>query len=251
VAEATIAHATEERTGVDSSRHRCSGNTNLNVQKGAREATSLKKNTTVPWPRRGRRGLRRHYCSIFRRLLQSAYRTYWVRELQQPRSSLRPGPKGSIGQDYKTRNELKGGRTQGGELRVRGRRRHRTQNSAGRGRGEDTAKRSGRSPATPTQGRLRGVKRGFSPSGFPLTWRTSVPHITLAFIPTAGGEASEAVAKPQIGAAGGAAASLSQGGLLEGYENRVGAPRYGVDVSFPEGPVDFPLPRDNFRTRRT
>ena len=92
-----IAHATEERTGVSSSRHRCSGNTNLNVQKGAKEAMSLKKTTTVRWPRRGRRGLRRHCRSIFLRLLQIAYRTYWVRELQQPRSSLRSGPTGSIG----------------------------------------------------------------------------------------------------------------------------------------------------------
>ena len=50
------------------------------------EASSLKKKTTVLWPRRGRKGLRQHCCSIFRRLLQNAYRTYWVRELQQPRS---------------------------------------------------------------------------------------------------------------------------------------------------------------------
>ena len=122
----------------------------LHVQAGSREALPRKNNTTVLWPREGHRGLRRHCCSTFRRRLQIAYRTYWVRELLQPRSSLRPGPTGSIGQDHKTRNELKEGRTQGGELRVRGRRRHRTQNSAGRGRGEHTAQRSGRSPSTPT-----------------------------------------------------------------------------------------------------
>jgi hypothetical protein len=39
--------------------------------------------------------------------------------------SLRPGPTGSIGQEHKTRTELKGGRVQWGERRVRGRRRHR------------------------------------------------------------------------------------------------------------------------------
>ncbi len=46
----------------------------------------LKKTTTVLWTRRGRRGLRQHFCSIFRWLLHIAYRTYWVRDLQQPRS---------------------------------------------------------------------------------------------------------------------------------------------------------------------
>ena len=45
-----------------------------------------------------------------------------------PEFSLRPGPTGSIGQDHKTRNKLKGRRAQGGEQRVRGRRRHRTPN---------------------------------------------------------------------------------------------------------------------------
>ena len=67
--------------GVSIIRHRCSENINPNVHKGAREATSLKKTTIVMWPRRGRRGLRQHWCSIFRRLSQIAYRTYLVREM--------------------------------------------------------------------------------------------------------------------------------------------------------------------------
>ncbi len=53
----------------------------LNAQEGDGEASSLKKKTTLMWLRRGRKGLRQHCCSIFRRLLQNAYRTYWVREL--------------------------------------------------------------------------------------------------------------------------------------------------------------------------
>ena len=76
--------------------------------------TSLKKTTTVLWPRRGRRGLRRHRCNIFRRLLQIAYCTYWVRELQQPRS-LHSGPARRGASDRTTRprtssrkEELKG-----------------------------------------------------------------------------------------------------------------------------------------------
>ena len=62
------------------------------------------------------------------------------------------------------------------------------------------------------QGRLRGARRGFSPSGFPLQWRASVPHITLAFIPTAGGVASTAAAQPQIETAkGGTVAHVLKG----------------------------------------
>ena len=57
------------------------------------------------WLRRGRRGLRRHRCSIFRRLLQIAYRTYWVRELQQPRS-LHSGPARRGASDRTTRPRM-------------------------------------------------------------------------------------------------------------------------------------------------
>ena len=49
-----------------------------------------------------------------------------MRPAAAPESPLRPGSTGRLGQDYKTRHEFKGRRTQGGEQRVRGRRRHRT-----------------------------------------------------------------------------------------------------------------------------
>ncbi len=51
-----------------------------------------------------------------------------TRAATAPEFSPRVGPTGSIGQDHKTRTELKGRRTQGGEQRVRGRMRHRTPN---------------------------------------------------------------------------------------------------------------------------
>jgi hypothetical protein len=41
----------------------------------------------------------------FRWRMQIAYCQYGVRELQPPRSLLRPGPTGRLGQEYKTRNE--------------------------------------------------------------------------------------------------------------------------------------------------
>ncbi len=74
----------------------------------------------------------------------------------------------------------------------------------------------GRSPPIESyeapQGRLRGAREGFSPSGFPPQWRTSVPHITLAFIPTAGGAAPAAAAQPPIETArGGEVAQVSKG----------------------------------------
>ncbi len=115
----------------------------LNVQEGDREASSLKKKTTVLWPRRGRRGLRQHCCSIFRRLLQNAYRTYWIRELQQPRS-LHSGPVRRGASDQTTRpgmssreDDLKEESNESvpdGGIGL--------QTSAGRGRGEYTARRS-------------------------------------------------------------------------------------------------------------
>ena len=57
-----------------------------------------------------------------------------------PEFSLRPGPTGSIGQDHKTRNELKGRRAQGGEQRDQGRGRHELRNSAGTRRVEHGAR---------------------------------------------------------------------------------------------------------------
>jgi hypothetical protein len=72
----------------------------------------------------------------------------------------------------------------------------------------------GRSPPIESyeapQGRLRGAREGFSPSGFPPQWRTSVPHITLAFIPTAGGAAPAAAAQPPI--------ETARGGGRTGFE---------------------------------
>ena len=110
------------------------------VQEGDREESSLKKKTTVLWPRRGRRGLRQHCCSIFRRLLQIAYRTYWVRELQQPRS-FQSGPVRRGASDRTTRprmssrdEELKGKSNESvadGGIGL--------QTSAGRGRGGSRA----------------------------------------------------------------------------------------------------------------
>ena len=78
----------------------------------------------------------------FRWRMQIAYCQYGVRELQPPRSLLRPGPTGRFGQEYKTKNEFRGERTQGGEQRERGRRRHRDPKLCRSRRGEYTAGRS-------------------------------------------------------------------------------------------------------------
>ena len=64
----------------------------------------------------------------FRRFLQIAYRTYWVRELQKPRSFY----SGLVQQGELKRTTRTGSSaaesTQGGEQRARGRRRHRALN---------------------------------------------------------------------------------------------------------------------------
>ncbi len=79
---------------------------------------------------------------LYRRRLQISYCQYGVRELQPPRSLLRPGPTGRFGQEYKTKNEYRGGRTQGGEQRDRGLQRHRDPKLCRTRRGEYTAERS-------------------------------------------------------------------------------------------------------------
>ena len=87
-----------------------------------------------------------------------------------PEFSLRPGPTGSIGQDHKTRNELKGRRAQGGEQRVRGRRRHRTPNlcrTRARRRHRTTI---GTIAFDADLGATARSQEGFFPSGFPFTW---------------------------------------------------------------------------------
>ena len=80
---------------------------------------------------------------LFRRLLQNAYRTYWVRELQQSRS-FHSGPVRRGALDRTTRpgmssreDELKGESNESVTKGGIG-----LQTSAGRGRGEYTAKRS-------------------------------------------------------------------------------------------------------------
>ena len=94
--------------------------------------------------------------------MQTAYRTYWIRELQQPRS-FHSGPVRRGATDKTTRpgpssrqEEFNGESDESGADGGIG-----SYNSPGRGRGE-TAKRLGRSPSTPTQGRQRGASRGFS-----------------------------------------------------------------------------------------
>jgi hypothetical protein len=94
-----------------------------------------------------------------------------------PEFSLRPGPTGSIGQDHKTRNELKGRRAQGGEQRVRGRRRHRTPNLC-----RTRARRIHRKEivtitSEDDQGRLRGARRGFSLAVSPSRGRLRSPTL--------------------------------------------------------------------------
>ena len=128
-----------------------------------------------------------------------------TRAASAPEFLLRPGSTGRIGKDYKTQYEFNGGRTQGEEQRERSRRRQRTPKLC-----RTRARRIHRDEiVTITFEPPRGVceeREGFfylAVSHF--KWRTSVPHITLALIPTANGGASEAVALPQIGAAGGAA----------------------------------------------
>ena len=105
---------------------------------------------------------------------------------------LRPGSTGSLEQDYKTRNEFKGGRTQGGEQRDQGRGRHDIRNSAGTRRVEHGARawsarqlvrhgyaalqeqarrslqgRSSRSPPTTRPRETAWRQRGVFTSGFP------------------------------------------------------------------------------------
>ncbi len=64
---------------------------NPNVQKGAMEAVPLKEEDHRVVAEERSQGTASALLELFRRLLQIAYRTYWVRELQQPRS-LYSGP---------------------------------------------------------------------------------------------------------------------------------------------------------------
>ena len=101
----------------------------------------------------------------------------------------RPGPSGSNGQDYKTKNELEGRRTQGGEQRARGRRRHRAPNLAIGAAGARCKGRSSRSSPPTHPGATARRQRGVFPSGFPPHVEDfGPPHCLLVIEPTAGGQ---------------------------------------------------------------
>jgi len=114
-------------------------------------------------------GLRQHSCSIFRRLLQNEYRTYWLRELQQPRS-FHSGPVRREASNKTTRpgmssrdEELKGESNENvadGGIGI--------QNYAGAGAENIlTGDRDDLRQRRP-HGRLRGARGVFFPSGFPF-----------------------------------------------------------------------------------
>jgi hypothetical protein len=139
---------------------------------------------------------------------------------------LRPGPTGSIGQDHKTKTELKGGRVQWGERRVCGRRRHRILQLC-RMRARRTRKEIGTISAETDPGATARGSRGFFPSGFPIHVVDFGPPHPFTVIPTAGGTALAAAARPRIGAARGAAKSRSLWGSGRGYRYKQEPPAMG------------------------
>ena len=158
-----ISYAAEERTGCCSRRHRCFRKIpTLYVQEGDREASSLEKKTTVLWPRRGRKELRQRCWSFF----DGSYRTRTARTGYASCSS--PGVFTPARSDGEHRTGTQDQDRAQGRRSSRGRAtspwptaasESKTLPDAGE---ENTAQRSGRSPSTPTQGRLRGASRGFS-----------------------------------------------------------------------------------------
>ncbi len=75
-----------KRTGVGRRHHRCSGDTD-HKRPGGRQGCVVPQEEDHSGVAEERpQGIASALLELFRRLLQIAYRTYWVRDLQQPRS---------------------------------------------------------------------------------------------------------------------------------------------------------------------
>ncbi len=81
-----IASDAKKRMGAGRRRHKCSGDTDPKRQGGRQGGVVPQEEDHSVFAEERPQGFASALLELFRRLLQIAYRTYWVRELQQPRS---------------------------------------------------------------------------------------------------------------------------------------------------------------------